>query len=113
MKRWYWNLGLIFVGLLVGVLLSLAAPSVAQSPGLDSRVFRLESQNTQLRARISQLETQVSRLSRATGTPASTRPSADGPGDESALAEDPAFRRLATLVIELRDRIEVLESQSP
>ncbi|MBW4652403.1 MAG: hypothetical protein KME20_05055 [Kaiparowitsia implicata GSE-PSE-MK54-09C] len=111
MKRWFWSFGLILMGLLLGVLLPLASPSVAQSPGLDSRVFRLESQSTQLRARIGQLETQVVRLSRATGTPAPTRPPAGTPGDESALAEDPAFRRLATLVIELRDRIEVLESQ--
>ncbi|MGG6293024.1 hypothetical protein ACQ4M4_01265 [Leptolyngbya sp. AN02str] len=92
------------------VVLLTMVPALAQSSGLDGRVSRLESENSQLRARVNQLESQVSRLGRS---PASRTPQTPPPvvrGTEgSALAEDPVFQRLATLVIELRERIVALE----
>lgn len=106
------------VALVIGLALVLLAiaPSLhhtralAQS-GVESRVFRLESEAVMLRARVSQLESQVSRLSRASGLPAASAPPQESPVGESALADDPTFKRLATLVIELRDRIIALEEQ--
>lgn len=104
---------LLSVGL---VVLLWRSPASAQSTiGLEARLSRLESENVVLRSQLNQLQSQISRLAPAAGiTPprSSTRPPTPQirPG-ESALAEDPAFKRLATLVIELRERVDTLENQ--
>lgn len=90
--------------------------SWAQSTArLDSRLSRLEAENFQLRARLNRLESQISRefrQPRAQLTPprrTETAPSvAPSPG---TLSDDPMFERLATLVIELKERIQTLEQQ--
>jgi len=93
------------------VLCLLQTPSLAQSSGLEARVNRLESANSSLRARIGQLESQINRVSRsAAAAPTAPAPAANPPA--TGLAEDPTFRRLATLVVELRDRIAALEGQA-
>lgn len=95
----------------IALLLSLLqSPTVAQSSGLDARVSRLESANSSLRSQMSRLESQIDRVSRGAGVSASTAPPLASDPRPTALAEDPAFRRLATLVIELRDRIAALEA---
>lgn len=97
----------------IALLLSLLqAPTFAQSSGLDARVNRLESENSSLRSRIGRLESQIDRVSRGAGVSVPTAPPLDSDPRTTALAEDPTFRRLATLVIELRDRIEVLETSA-
>jgi len=94
------------------VLCLLQTPSLAQSSGLEARVNRLESANSSLRARIGQLESQINRVSRsAAAAPTAPAPAAANP-PTTGLAEDPTFRRLATLVVELRDRIAALEGQA-
>ncbi|MGJ3251524.1 MAG: hypothetical protein ACFE0J_10390 [Elainellaceae cyanobacterium] len=91
----------------------------AQDTGLSFRISRLESENTRLRSRINQLETQVSRISRSSGVtvPDPVSPPATGL-DDPAIASAPMFDRLATLVIEtrqdvfaLQDRLADLEQQ--
>jgi len=95
----------------IALLLSLLqSPTFAQSSGLDARVSRLESANSSLRSQISRLESQIDRVSRAAGVSVPTAPPLASDPRTTALAEDPTFRRLATLVIELRDRIEALET---
>lgn len=91
--------------LFVGFQETVAAQSTAQ---LSSRISRLESENSVLRSRLSRLESQVARVGRASGVAIPDQPPIAA---DSALADDPMFDRLATLVIELRDRIIVLENQ--
>lgn len=79
---------------------------------LESRLSRVELENTTLRSRIGQLESQVSRLSSNAGINFSP----PVPGDRSTsaaspLADDPTFKRLATLVIELKERVVAVENQ--
>ncbi|HHP7245112.1 MAG TPA: hypothetical protein ACFE0H_10555 [Elainellaceae cyanobacterium] len=114
---------LIWVAILTAFLIGLGVNgqhiAMAQDTGLSFRISRLESENTRLRARINQLETQVSRISRSSGVtlPAPVSPPATGL-DDPAIASDPMFDRLATLVIEtrqdvfaLQDRLADLEQQ--
>ena len=89
------------------------------SAGLDSRIARLESENLQLRSQISRIESQLNQvqgrtLSRSNlNTPVrpSTTPTVPYRGSTSTLSSDPMFQRLATLVIELKERIQVLEAK--
>lgn len=107
-RRWRSPFGVIVA---IALLLSLLqSPTIAQSSGLDARVSRLESANSSLRSQISRLESQIDRVSRAAGVPVPTAPPLASDSRTTALAEDPTFRRLATLVIELRDRIAALET---
>jgi hypothetical protein len=80
---------------------------------LESRLSRLEFENNSLRTSLNQLEAQVSRLSSSAGIDFSPS-SADAPGRAPAattLAEDPTFKRLATLVIELKERVVAVEER--
>lgn len=82
---------------------------------LSSRVSRLESENSVLRSRLARLESQIARLNAETGiayTEAPTdAPIAGTPTTEGPLSSDPMFDRLATLAIELKERIVALEEQ--
>lgn len=105
----------VALGVIVAIALLLSllqAPTLAQSSGLEARVARLESANSSLRAQVSQLQSQIGRVGRSAGGPTASVPSGIANPSTSALADDPAFRRLATLVIELRDRIAALEAQA-
>lgn len=107
---------------LIGIVVEMGLPklSTAQTSQQTSfRISRLESENRMLRSRLSQLENQVNRLSRASGVsiPQPT-PESTSDVEASLLASDPMFDRLATLVIEtrqdvfaLQDRLENLEEQ--
>ncbi|HEY9626710.1 MAG TPA: hypothetical protein V6C84_05370 [Coleofasciculaceae cyanobacterium] len=90
---------------------TIAQTILAQSTSqLESRVSRLESENTTLRSQMSQLQNSVSRLSRNTGVelpPVTISP----PATSSGLADDPVFKRLATLVIELKERVVAVEEK--
>lgn len=93
------------------LLLSWQTIAAAQdSSFLSSRVSRVESENSALRSRLSQLESQVSRLSSNAGIGYATPSEVDIP-QSGVLSSDPMFDRLATLAIELKERIVVLEEQ--
>ncbi|MEB3214226.1 MAG: hypothetical protein VKL39_22950 [Leptolyngbyaceae bacterium] len=105
---------LIIVVLTVMVLLT-ARPlhqSATASQNVDFRVSRLESETRSLQAQISQLESQINRLSRTTGG-ARTNPVVDAPAEEPPAADgtDLRFDQLATLVIETRQDMFRLEEQ--
>jgi len=103
------------------ILLPRFTPAHA-SQQVSFRLSRLETENRMLRSRLSQLETQIDRISRTSGVrmPEPSPPPAVGDLETSPLANDPMFDRLATLVIEtrqdvfaLQEQVEALESQLP
>lgn len=89
------------------------------SAGLESRLSRLEAENFQVRSQISRLESQLnqfqgrtpSRPNLSTPVRPPTSPTVPYRGSTSALSSDPMFQRLATLVIELKERIQALEAK--
>lgn len=109
---------LCLILILISVLIPIQVK--AQVPvGLDSRLARLEAENLQLRSQISRIESELNRLQGRTpsrpnlSTPVrpSTSPTVPYRGSTSTLSSDPMFQRLATLVIELKERIQALEAQ--
>lgn len=89
------------------------------SSGIESRLVRLESANLQLRSQISRLESQLNQVQGRTSsrpnlsTPVRppTSPTVPYRGSTSTLSSDPMFQRLATLVIELKERVQALEAK--
>lgn len=103
----------VMIALVLLTLLSRSFTPVAASSALESRVSRLETDNSQLRGQISRLESEISRLA---GTRQPRQASQPAPPTSSVpslsvLADDPTFKRLATLVIELKERVVALENQ--
>ncbi|MEC4891956.1 MAG: hypothetical protein SAL07_01615 [Oscillatoria sp. PMC 1051.18] len=88
---------------------------VQASSALESRIFRLETENNQLRSRLNRLENQVSRLGGSDLAPTTRRinppPRVPPEGIRGNLSSDPMFDQLATLVIELKERIQTLEAE--
>jgi hypothetical protein len=111
MLRRFKGLGILLCTLLL--LFCWQSSSTAQTTTqLESRLSRLEFENDALRSSLSQIQAQLSRISPnaridiAPNSPASGRaPTA------SALAEDPTFKNLATLVIELKERVVAVENR--
>lgn len=98
------------------LLLNRSCTPVFASPALESRLSRLELNTTQLRAEVNRLESQVSRLmateSRSqTGNLPVPPVQLPSQASSSTLADNPTFKRLATLVIELKERIVNLENR--
>ena len=86
--------------------------SNAQSIGLESRISRLETELFQVRSRLSNLESQISRVERPAPTPSPTRsPQRSSPRQPTISPSPEMFDRLATLVIELKERIQTLETK--
>ncbi len=100
--------------LVAAIVLQMVAPSPALSQ-TDSRVSRLESEVYSLRSQLSRLESQVYQLnnrsqsptSRDSRSPISPEPDPVRP----AKPTDPMFQRLATIVIELQERITAVEKR--
>ncbi|HEY9646859.1 MAG TPA: hypothetical protein V6C88_10835 [Chroococcidiopsis sp.] len=96
----------------IALILLLQTAAIAQVPSsITARIARLESENTNLRSRLSRVETDLARLSRASGIEPSPAAPVVPSSAASSLADDPMFNRLATLVIELRERIVALEER--
>lgn len=101
---------------LIFALTILSSRTVAQSSAaLESRISRVESDNFQLRSQIANLESQVSTL-RGQSSPQTPiiRPQAPvvpPRANRQVTSSDPMFDRLATLVIELKQRVQALEAQ--
>jgi BMFP domain-containing protein YqiC len=107
------RVGLAIAGWWLSVML-FSTPAFTQSlTGLDSRVSRVESQNTVIEARLNQLENQISRIGQATGIRVPTSPPLlQGQGiPRGTLSADPMFNRLATLAIEQKERMDQLEAR--
>lgn len=110
---------LALAALTLGVVAVWISPSSAQtSQQVNFRISRLETEVRMLQSQLNQLESQIGRGDR----PSPMQPSAPNPDpgslEDSMLASDPMFDRLATLVIETRqdvfaleERVEALEQQ--
>jgi outer membrane murein-binding lipoprotein Lpp len=90
--------------------------TLAQSTAfLESRLSRLESDSFQIRSELARLESQVYQIAgnrntlapRAISPPSPTNPGVTRPAIRSTASYD----RLATLVVELRERINKLEAR--
>ena len=108
--------GIICLALILGLVL-LPRLTLAQSPGLlESRIARIEAENFQLRSQVSRIESQLAQLSGRTRPQPST-PNQPVPqisyrtNRRQVSSSDPMFDRLATLVIELKERVQSLEAQ--
>lgn len=92
------------------LLLPLQSCVSAQAQGsLESRISRLESEIFGLKAQVTQLQSQTTRRS-GTGR----QPSAPGTSASAAIPKpsaDPMFDRLATLAIELKERLNAVEAR--
>lgn len=110
--------GIICLALILGFVL-LPRLTLAQAPGLlESRMARIEAENFQLRSQVSRIESQLAQLSgRPLSSPQKPSPNSPAPQISSRTnrrqvsSSDPMFERLATLVIELKERVQSLESQ--
>jgi cell division protein FtsB len=110
------KIGIICLALIFALTI-LSSRTLAQSTaGLESRLSRLEADNFQMRSQISRLESQLYTLggrSLPPQTPSSNRPAPSVPprANRQVSSSDPMFDRLATLVIELKERVQALEAQ--
>jgi outer membrane murein-binding lipoprotein Lpp len=93
--------------------------TLAQAPAfLESRIVRLETENFQLRSQMQRIESQLAQLSgqRLPQQPSSNRrtPQVHSGTNRRQLLpaeREQMFDRLATLVIELKERVQTLEAQ--
>lgn len=108
---------LIALSTLILVLVAWQSFTPAQTAsGLSSRLSRLEAENFQLRLQLNQLESQVNSFSRVGPQRTRIQPSRPAitvapPPPKGQAAAESQFDRLATLVIELKERIVKLEAQ--
>lgn len=106
MSPLFWGVGLVLVGIiLVG---SWHTPSGASSL-IDSRINQLEFQVRSVQTQLNQLQNQ---LPNPGGSSVSQSPSPIHRGSvPDELSLDEQFDNLATLVIEINQRVKVLENQ--
>lgn len=107
MRQRFWLLCLLF--LLLGFTI-IPRLSQAQSIGLDSRISRLEAEIFQLRSRLSNLESQRSPVDRSASNPPPS-PTIPSSPRQTTPPSPAMFDRLATLTIELKERVQTLEQK--
>ena len=92
------------------ILLTWQTITPAQINQSDLRVSRLESELLSLRNRMSQLEAAIGRTSQPSGGGSLSAPSLPSPAVD-AYPTPAMFDRLATLVIELRERVNTIDAR--
>ncbi|NEQ07592.1 MAG: hypothetical protein F6K37_17085 [Moorea sp. SIO4E2] len=112
MKR---TIVILAFGLILGIFISqFIPPATASMTVVESRISSLESEIINLRFKLNQLDTKLRQVSQS--VPDSNRPSqhqVPSPTDSYSRvdADHPMFKRLATLVIELKERVNRLEEE--
>ncbi len=92
------------------LITEVTPPVIAQSnSSLSSELFSLRTRVNQLEAQVRRLNQSISRSNNNTNNNIPVYPSRDNPTFVESI--DPMFQRLATLVIELKERINVLEAK--
>ncbi|MEW5858844.1 MAG: hypothetical protein AB1861_15880 [Cyanobacteriota bacterium] len=103
---------LLCLAIMLGIALLPKQTLAQETSYLESRISRLEAETYQLRSQINQLQSQVLGLNQSTQRTDSTKPAPPiGPRGNRPASADPMFDRLATLAIELKQRINKLEAQ--
>lgn len=98
--------------LLLVVLLGLLMIPVQASSNLESRLATLEFDNLRLRSRVDQLESQITGVShQEPRSPRGNEPIYPLGRDRRAASADPRVDQLATLAVELKERVTKLEAQ--
>ncbi|MFE1747431.1 hypothetical protein [Coleofasciculus sp. H7-2] len=105
---------LLCLAIMLGIALVPKQTLAQETSYLESRISRLEAETYQLRSQINQLQSQVLGLNQSTSQrTGSTKPAPPiAPRANRPASADPMFDRLATLVIELKQRINKLEAQA-
>lgn len=109
---WLRRFALLFFGLLLGSLLALT--SIPASASIDeSRLSRLESDLSRLESEVNRLSSQIQSVDRPRDRdrPNPVEVPAIARTPSSTLANDPMFDRLATLVVELKRKVDGLEER--
>lgn len=102
------KIGLFCLSLILVVVIMPPLTLAQGTSYLESRLSRLEAENYQMRSLITQLDAQVDALQQSGASRRSpTVPSIT----RTTPSSDPMFDRLATLVVELKQRINKLEAQ--
>jgi uncharacterized protein YceH (UPF0502 family) len=103
---------LLCLAIMLGIALLPKHTLAQETSYLESRISRLEAETYQLRSQINQLQSQVLGLNQSTQRTGSTKPAPPiAPRGNRPASADPMFDRLATLAIELKQRINKLEAQ--
>ncbi|MBD1891299.1 hypothetical protein [Coleofasciculus sp. FACHB-SPT9] len=108
---------LLCLAIMLGIALLPKQTLAQESSYLESRISRLESETyqlrSQMRSQINQLQSQLQGQNQSpSGRTGSTKPAPPiAPRGNRPASADPMFDRLATLVIELKQRINKLEAQ--
>lgn len=112
------KIGIICIAVFLGFAI-LPPLTLAQAPAfLESRIVRLETENFQMRSQLNRLESQLVQLS-GRGLPQQPSPNRQTPQVPSATnrrqllpaERDKMFDQLATLVVELKERVQTLEAE--
>jgi uncharacterized protein YceH (UPF0502 family) len=111
-SRWLQRFALLFLGFVLGSIVAFSmAPAKASSE--EVRLSRLESDLARLESEVNQLSSQIRSLDRVGDrprpNPVEVPPIAQP--DTSISSNDPMFDRLATLVIELKQRMDGFEER--
>ncbi|NDJ19958.1 hypothetical protein [Myxacorys almedinensis] len=108
LRRWSALLqpvALAIVGAAIFFLITIRTGSPVQAQiSADSRLSRLETD-------LAGLRNQVNQLSANRAPSGRTAPTVQSPTRRQPASADPQFDRLATLVIELKERVTILEKQ--
>jgi uncharacterized protein YceH (UPF0502 family) len=110
-SKWLKPLAILVLTLFLIFGWQTLTPAQSSNSFLTSRISRLESENSSLRSRISRLESDIARISSSIGLNYTYSSPESGDPPVAPPSSDPMFDRLATLAIELRDRIITLEDQ--
>jgi uncharacterized protein YceH (UPF0502 family) len=109
------RIGVLCLALILGFAILPRLTLAQSSAGLESRISRLEADNFQMRSQIGRLESLLTAQSgrAVVQSPTPNRPAPQLPPRQNrqVSSSDPMFDRLATLVIELKERIQALEAQ--
>lgn len=109
------KIGVLAIALIFTITVFSSRILAQSSAALESRISRVESDNFQLRSQIANLEAQVATIkgqsSSQTPIIRPQPPVVPPRTNRQVRSSDPMFDRLATLVIELKQRIQALEAQ--
>ncbi|HEY9635684.1 MAG TPA: hypothetical protein V6D14_19930 [Coleofasciculaceae cyanobacterium] len=110
------KIGIACLALIVASAIFSGRTLAQSSSALESRVSVLEADSLQVRSQLSRIESQLAELRGRSPSPPPNpiRPPASpvSPGaNRQVSSSDPMFNRLATLVIELKERVQALEAQ--